>query len=58
MGFLATHDRGQAHHHGLGHDQPLAEAQVAAHLARIDHQAGKNELGLMQGPGRMHEALG
>ena len=56
--LLPTDVRRHAHHHGLGHDQALGDAEVVRHAGLVDDQPAERELGLMQRARGQDEALG
>jgi hypothetical protein len=47
----------EAHHHRLGHHQPLGQVEVGAHARRVDLQAADQEAGLRQRAGGQAEDL-
>ena len=57
MRLAAAEMRRQAHHHRLGHDQPVRHAKIAPHALRIDHHAFGYRAGVLQRAVRQHECL-
>ena len=53
----ASQMRGQAHHHRLGHDQPVRQIEVAPHPRGIDHHALGDGARLEQCTMGQHEGL-